>query len=274
MASDPAPGKQAPFRSTVGIQVSAGVPLVQVPDVVGMNEAEATAALKAVGLQVESTRFFGDRVFRQSVSPGETVEQGTKITILLTFEEIASSRIGLSLQPSAPISRSRAAWRRAAWPTPTPPAPPPCRCSSATRADAGRPGAGRAVHRGLRRARRFLVHPHAVPRERRLPHRGHRRAVDRLDRAQPPPRRPARVCAGVVVHAGSAVGENRYVDACGSCTSEPLPSRGRRPGPPAGVDRAHRGRWQGAGRHRRGARAVRRRAGGPPAGRRLLRHLP
>jgi beta-lactam-binding protein with PASTA domain len=85
MAVTPAPGQQAGYKSTVSIQISAGVPLVQVPDVVGMNEAEATAALKAVGLQVESTRFFGDRVFRQSVSPGETVEQGTKITILLTF---------------------------------------------------------------------------------------------------------------------------------------------------------------------------------------------
>ncbi len=85
MAVDPAPGRQADYRSTVSIQVSAGVPMVAVPDVVGMNEAEASAALKAVGLQVESTRFFGDRVFRQSVSPGEKVEQGTKITILLTF---------------------------------------------------------------------------------------------------------------------------------------------------------------------------------------------
>ena len=85
MAVDPAPGTEAPYRGTVTIQVSAGVPLVEVPDVVGMDEAEATAALEAVGLKVESTRFFGNRVFRQSVSPGETVEQGSKITILLTF---------------------------------------------------------------------------------------------------------------------------------------------------------------------------------------------
>ncbi len=82
---DPAPGRNAPFGSTVKIRVSAGVPLVEVPDVVGMSEAEAIAALQAVGLQVEATRFFGDRVFRQSVSPGETVEQGTQVTILLTF---------------------------------------------------------------------------------------------------------------------------------------------------------------------------------------------
>jgi len=85
MAVDPAPGQKAPYRSTVTIRVSVGVPLVEVPDVVGLNEADATAKLQAVGLQVESTRFFGDRVFRQSVSPGETVEQGTEVTILLTF---------------------------------------------------------------------------------------------------------------------------------------------------------------------------------------------
>ncbi len=85
MGTDPASGQKAPYRSTVTIQVSAGVPLVEVPDVVGLSEAEATAKLKGLGLKVESTRFFGNRVFRQSVAPGETVEQGTKITILLTF---------------------------------------------------------------------------------------------------------------------------------------------------------------------------------------------
>ena len=45
----------------------------------------AHARLEAAGLEVESTRFFGNRVFRQSLSPGEEVEQGTQITILLTF---------------------------------------------------------------------------------------------------------------------------------------------------------------------------------------------
>jgi serine/threonine-protein kinase len=85
MAVSPAPGEAAPYESTVQIQVSAGVPMVTVPDVVGMSEAEATAALQAAGLKVEATKFFGDRVFRQSVKAGESVEQGTKVTILLTF---------------------------------------------------------------------------------------------------------------------------------------------------------------------------------------------
>ena len=75
---------------------------------------------------------------------------------------------------------------------------------------AGDPAQDAAVHRGLRRARRPVVHPHAVPGQRRLPHRGHRRAVDRLDRAQPAPAAPSSAARGVVVHAGSAVGEDRY----------------------------------------------------------------
>ena len=59
--------------------------MVTVPDVVDMGEAEAIATLEAAGLVVESTRFFGDRVRRQSIKAGETVEQGTEIAILLTF---------------------------------------------------------------------------------------------------------------------------------------------------------------------------------------------
>ncbi|MGY2067345.1 Stk1 family PASTA domain-containing Ser/Thr kinase [Blastococcus sp. SYSU DS0619] len=86
MSVDPGPAAgPVPYGSTVRIQVSAGVPLVTVPDVVDMPEAEAIATLQAAGLQVEATRFFGDRVIRQSIKPGETVEKGTKITILLTF---------------------------------------------------------------------------------------------------------------------------------------------------------------------------------------------
>ncbi|MGY1752641.1 Stk1 family PASTA domain-containing Ser/Thr kinase [Blastococcus sp. SYSU D01042] len=85
MSSSPVAGELAPYGSTVTLSVSVGVPLVTVPDVVGLDEAEATARLQAAGLEVESTRFFGNRVFRQSLSPGEEVEQGTEITILLTF---------------------------------------------------------------------------------------------------------------------------------------------------------------------------------------------
>ncbi|MCA0143619.1 Stk1 family PASTA domain-containing Ser/Thr kinase [Blastococcus sp. LR1] len=86
MAIDPGPAAgRIPFGSTVKIQVSAGVPLVAVPDVVGRSGDEATAILKAAGLKVEATRFFGNSVLRQSPAAGEEVEQGTSVTILLTF---------------------------------------------------------------------------------------------------------------------------------------------------------------------------------------------
>ncbi|MGY1848002.1 MULTISPECIES: Stk1 family PASTA domain-containing Ser/Thr kinase [unclassified Blastococcus] len=86
MAVEPGPGAgPVPYGSTVRIQVSAGVPLVTVPDVVGKSGDEATAILRAAGLQVEATRFFGNRVLRQSPAAGETVERGTPVTILLTF---------------------------------------------------------------------------------------------------------------------------------------------------------------------------------------------
>jgi beta-lactam-binding protein with PASTA domain/tRNA A-37 threonylcarbamoyl transferase component Bud32 len=85
MAVSPAPGGPVPFGSTVKIQVSAGVPMVTVPDVVGRSGDEATAILQAAGLQVEATRFFGNSVLRQSPAAGESVERGTSVTILLTF---------------------------------------------------------------------------------------------------------------------------------------------------------------------------------------------
>jgi serine/threonine-protein kinase len=86
MAVTPASGQQAPYRSTVTLQVSVGLPQVQVPDVVGRNQQEATALLQQAGLQVQVSQFFGDRVIRQSPAAGQTVDIGTPVTILVTFE--------------------------------------------------------------------------------------------------------------------------------------------------------------------------------------------
>jgi eukaryotic-like serine/threonine-protein kinase len=85
MGVDPASGRQAPYQSTVTIQVSVGLPQVTVPDVVGKSEREATALLEAAGLQVKVSQFFGDRVLRQSPQAGEVVDLGTSVTILVTF---------------------------------------------------------------------------------------------------------------------------------------------------------------------------------------------
>jgi serine/threonine protein kinase/beta-lactam-binding protein with PASTA domain len=80
----PADGPQ-PYGSAVTITVSAGLPLVAVPDVVGMTQEEATAALEKAGLKVGATSFFGNKVRQQHPAAGETVEQGTVVNILTSF---------------------------------------------------------------------------------------------------------------------------------------------------------------------------------------------
>jgi serine/threonine-protein kinase len=80
----PADGRQ-PYASTISIQVSAGLPLVTVPDVTGMGQDEAVAALEAVGLKVDATKFFGNKVRQQQPAAGEQHEQGTTVKILVTF---------------------------------------------------------------------------------------------------------------------------------------------------------------------------------------------
>jgi beta-lactam-binding protein with PASTA domain len=86
MAVTPGPGDgPVGYGSTVTITVSVGVPLVTVPDVSGMKEEEAVAALQAVGLKVDATKFFGNKVRQQQPAAGETVEQGTTVKILVSL---------------------------------------------------------------------------------------------------------------------------------------------------------------------------------------------
>ncbi|WP_336029767.1 Stk1 family PASTA domain-containing Ser/Thr kinase [Geodermatophilus sp. FMUSA9-8] len=86
MAVDPGPGTEAPYGSTITIQVSLGVPQVTVPDVGGERAADAVAALEAAGLRVTTSTFItGDRVYRQSPAPGTVVDQGSEVSLLLSF---------------------------------------------------------------------------------------------------------------------------------------------------------------------------------------------
>jgi eukaryotic-like serine/threonine-protein kinase len=78
----PADGPQ-PFGSAVTITVSAGLPQVAVPDVIGKNLEDATAELQAAGLVVDSTRFLGNKVRAQQPAAGEVVEQGSTVKILV-----------------------------------------------------------------------------------------------------------------------------------------------------------------------------------------------
>jgi serine/threonine-protein kinase len=86
MAVTPAPAAgPVPFGSKVDIQVSAGVPQVQVPDVTGKKTEDAKRTLEAAGLKVEATDWFGDKVLRQNPPAGTVVDQGTSVKILSSF---------------------------------------------------------------------------------------------------------------------------------------------------------------------------------------------
>jgi serine/threonine-protein kinase len=54
ISSDPGVGTSVPPGSTVILTVSAGPATVDIPEVVGLTKADATAALKALGLKVTS----------------------------------------------------------------------------------------------------------------------------------------------------------------------------------------------------------------------------
>jgi beta-lactam-binding protein with PASTA domain len=86
MAVSPGPGDgPQQYGSTITITVSEGLPQVAVPDVTGKNKDDAIATLQQAGLKVETQQFFGNRVFRQTPSAGQTVDIGSTVTILVTF---------------------------------------------------------------------------------------------------------------------------------------------------------------------------------------------
>jgi serine/threonine-protein kinase len=79
----PGSGELVERGSTVTIVVSTGLPLVTIPDVIGMDEDEAIATLEGAGLVI------GDRIGRPNrpvlaTDPpaGESVRQGTEVTII------------------------------------------------------------------------------------------------------------------------------------------------------------------------------------------------
>jgi serine/threonine-protein kinase len=74
------------YGSTVTITVSAGVPQVTVPDVRGKKLADAQSQLQQLGLKVTVQTFItGNRVVQQSVGGGTVVDQGTTVTLLVSF---------------------------------------------------------------------------------------------------------------------------------------------------------------------------------------------
>jgi serine/threonine-protein kinase len=84
MAQDPAPGTAGFRTDTVTITVSQGPPLVEVPNLVGQQFADARATLERLGFSVVREDvlggFFGT-VRSQDASPGSTLPKGSTITL-------------------------------------------------------------------------------------------------------------------------------------------------------------------------------------------------
>lgn len=81
---DPVPGEHRHRGDTINMVVSKGPELVKVPNVFGLQEAQATKILKEAGFGVTYNRFLGGyfgTVRAQSPGAGEMVKPGTLITI-------------------------------------------------------------------------------------------------------------------------------------------------------------------------------------------------
>nr|WP_238994422.1 Stk1 family PASTA domain-containing Ser/Thr kinase [Actinomyces sp. 565] len=85
ISSSPASGAEGYYHGdAVDVTVSKGPEMVNVPDVAGMSEQEATAALQEVGLEVEVSRVLGGLFgTAHSTDPaaGESVRKGSKVTL-------------------------------------------------------------------------------------------------------------------------------------------------------------------------------------------------
>ena len=252
-----------------------GVPQVTVPDVTGKSADDATKILHAGRSQGR-----GHHVLRRPRAPadaraaGKVVDQGTTVT-----DPGELLRCGPLARRSARTSRSRAAWpgglaytdavgagRRAGL----------RRQPARLEADRRRPGAGRAVHRGLHRARRARRSS-----TRRTWSTSARRPRPRSSSRSPRSRTTcARGAAARLPRAwsctpGSAVGEDRYDAALRQLRERLLPVLDALPDdgprlliePTAGGGKALAATVEDLGPYLAAL-------DGPPAGRRLLRHLP
>jgi serine/threonine-protein kinase len=84
IGTDPAAGTLAPRDSEVGVIVSLGPPLVQVPNVTGSSVEAASDALVAAGLVADVENFGrGKPVRAQDPAAGTTVRRGSKVTLFL-----------------------------------------------------------------------------------------------------------------------------------------------------------------------------------------------
>ncbi|GAA3190007.1 hypothetical protein GCM10020255_088560 [Rhodococcus baikonurensis] len=89
-ALDPAPGTEVAVGSSVKVITSKGSPPVDIPDVKGMSENAARAALDKVGISVSTTRTTfddaveGGNVIGTDPAVGSSVNAGTSVVLLIS----------------------------------------------------------------------------------------------------------------------------------------------------------------------------------------------
>jgi serine/threonine-protein kinase len=91
LSVDPPAGTEVAPGSSVNFTYSSGVVVVEVPEVVGLSQAEAENELARLGLQVQvDERETGDvpagQVFRQSPEPGTELEEGDTVVITVAVQ--------------------------------------------------------------------------------------------------------------------------------------------------------------------------------------------
>ena len=94
VAVEPSPGTQVRIPAAVRLRVSAGPPLVAVPDLAGLGEEEARAALAASGLRLGEVQYHfegfdvADAVHRQDPMPGDSIRQGQAVQVWIATNRL------------------------------------------------------------------------------------------------------------------------------------------------------------------------------------------
>lgn len=95
---EPGPGTELQVPAPVRLRVSSGPPLVEVPDLLGMDEAAAAAALQAVGLELGEIdyRFGGftveELVTGQEPVAGDSIEHGSDVRVRMSTNRLLGRR--------------------------------------------------------------------------------------------------------------------------------------------------------------------------------------
>ncbi len=105
ISQDVDPDSEVGAGSTVTITVSKGIEESTVPNVIGMTQADAVAAIEEAGLTISATLTDEDKtkddgvVLKQSVEGGTTVEKGSSITITVNeIEQLKSATVSINLK--------------------------------------------------------------------------------------------------------------------------------------------------------------------------------